>query len=141
MDAERVLAHIAENPRLPTPPTLTMRILERASIPNCTLAELGKIISQDPALCGKMLRLVNSSLYGLQRSVASIERALSLLGLNHVRSLVLGLTLPSLRFRSASSEQMKVYWKTSATTAIVCRELALRWKWPDPDSEMVAGLL
>ncbi len=45
-------------------------------------------------------RLVNSSLFGLQRSVASIERALTLLGLNHVRSLVLGLTLPSMRFRS-----------------------------------------
>ena len=141
MDAESVLAHIADNPRLPTPPTLTMRILERASVPNCTLPEIGKIISQDPALCGRMLRLVNSSLFGLQRSVTSIERALSLLGLNHVRSLVLGLTLPSLRFRSASSEQMKAYWKSSVTAAIVCRELALRWKWHDPDSEMVAGLL
>jgi signal transduction histidine kinase/ActR/RegA family two-component response regulator len=141
MDAESVLAHITDNPRLPTPPTLTMRILERASLPSCTLAEIGKIIGQDPALCGKMLRLVNSSLFGLQRSVTSIERALSLLGLNHVRSLVLGLSLPSLRFRSASSEQMKAYWKSSVTAAIVCRELALRRKWPDPDSEMVAGLL
>ena len=66
MDAESVLARIADNPKLPTPPTLTMRILERASVPSCTLTEIGKIISHDPALCGKMLRLVNSSLYGLQ---------------------------------------------------------------------------
>ena len=36
---------------------------------------------------------------------------------------------------------MKAYWKSSVTTAIVCRELASRCKWPDPDSEMVAGLL
>jgi signal transduction histidine kinase len=141
MDTESVLARIADNPRLPTPPTLTMRILERANLPTCTLNEIGKIISQDPALCGKMLRLVNSSMFGLQRSVASIERALNLLGLNHVRSLVLSLSLPSLRFRSASSEDMKVYWKSSVTAAIVCRELAVRRKSPDPDSEMVAGLL
>jgi eukaryotic-like serine/threonine-protein kinase len=141
MDTESALARIADNPRLPTPPTLTMRILERANHPTCTLTEIGKIISQDPALCGKMLRLVNSSSFGLQRSVASIERALNLLGLNHVRSLVLSLSLPSLRFRSASSEDMKVYWKCSVTAAIVCRELAVRRKLADPDSEMVAGLL
>jgi HD-like signal output (HDOD) protein len=141
MDTESVLARIADNPRLPTPPTLTMRILERANHPTCTLTEIGKIIGQDPALCGKMLRLVNSSMFGLQRTVASIERALNLLGLNHVRSLVLSLSLPSLRFRSASSEDMKIYWKSSVTAAIVCRELAVHRKTPDPDSEMVAGLL
>lgn len=141
MDANRALALIADNPRLPTPPMLTMRVLERASMPNCTLSEIGKIISLDAALCGKMLRLVNSSLFAMNRSVTSIERALGLLGLNHVRSLVLGLTLPSMRFRAASSEQLKAYWKDSVTTAIVCRELALAQKWSEPDSEMVAGLL
>ena len=36
---------------------------------------------------------------------------------------------------------MKAFWKRSVTTAIVCRELAARQKRPDPDTEMVAGLL
>lgn len=141
MAAESLLAQIADNPKLPTPPTLTLRILEQASKPSCTLHELSKIISIDAALCGKMLKLVNSSLFGLQRAVTSIDRALNLLGLNHVRSLVLSLSLPSLRFRHASSARMKSYWKSSATMAMACREMAVRRKWPDPDSEMVAGLL
>ena len=141
MDADLVLARIADNPRLPTPPMLTLRILERASQPNCTLSEIGKLISQDAALCGKMLRLVNSSLFGLHRPVTSIARALNLLGLNHVRSLVLSLSLPALRFRQTSNEQITEYWKSSVTAAIVCREIAARQQWPDPDSEMVAGLL
>ena len=141
MVAESVLARIADNPKLPTPRALTLRILERASHPSCSIAEIGKMIALDPALCGKMLKLVNSSLYGLSRPITSIQRALNLLGLNHVRSLVLSLSLPSLRFQNASGEQIKTYWKSSVTIAIVCREMATRMKWHDADSEMVAGLL
>ena len=141
MAAESVLARIAENPKLPTPPALTLRVLERANKPNCSIADIGKLISVDPAMCGRMLQLVNSSLYGLHRPVTSIERALNLLGLNHVRSLVLSLSLPSLRFNGASSDEVKAYWKSSLTIAIACRELAGLLRWPDADSEMVAGLL
>jgi signal transduction histidine kinase len=141
MTVDAVLARIADNPRLPTPRALTLQVLERASHPNCSILEIGKMISVDPALCGTMLKLVNSSLYGLQSPVTSINRALNLLGLNHVRSLVLSMTLPSLRFHHATSEQMKTFWKSSVTTAIACREIASRRQMSDPDSEMVAGLL
>jgi signal transduction histidine kinase len=141
MIQESVLERITDNLKLPSPPTLTLRVLEQANRPSGTLAEIGKIISLDPVLCGKMLKLVNSSLFGLQRTVTSLDRALNLLGLNHVRSLVLSLSLTSLRFKNASSARMKSYWKSSVTVAIVCRELAALRKWRDPDSEMVAGLL
>ncbi len=141
MATESVLARIADNPKLPTPPTVTMRVMEHASRPDCTIQEIGKLISHDPGLCGKILKLVNSTLFGLGRPVTSIDRALNLLGLNHVRSLVIGLALPSMRFRHASNAQMKRYWKSSVTSAIVCRELAVQLNLADPDSEMVAGLL
>jgi signal transduction histidine kinase len=141
MALESVLARIVDNPKLPSPPTVTLRVLEQASRPSCTISEIGKIISLDPPLCGRMLKLVNSSLFGLSRPVTSIERTLNLLGLNHVRSLVLTLSLPSLRFKHASDAQVKIYWKSSVTVAMVCRELAVRRRWLDPDSELVAGLL
>jgi signal transduction histidine kinase len=141
MVSENVLARIADNPKLPTPPTLTMQILDQASRPTCTIHEMAKIISHDPGLCGKMLKLVNSTMFGLARPVTSVDRAMNLLGLKHVRSLVLSLSLSSMRFRSASAERMKTYWKSSVTTAIVCRELALSRGKGEADSEMVAGLL
>lgn len=141
MSNETILAQIADNPNLPMPPGLTLRILDQASRPDCRIQQIGTLISQDPTLCGKMLKLVNSTLFGLQQRVTSIERAMNLLGLKHVRSLVLGLTLPTLKFKSASSARMKSYWKGSVTTATVCHAMAVKQKWPDPDSEMVAGLL
>lgn len=141
MGADSVLARLAENPELPSPPALALRVMERANRANSSIAEIGKIISHDPALCGKILRLVNSSLFGLQSPVTSLDRALNLLGLNHLRSLVLSLSLPFLQSRRVPSEQMKTYWKSSVTMAVVCRGLAQRINLPDPDSEMVGGLL
>jgi len=141
MDIESILARIADNPRLPTPPAIALQVLDRASKPSCTISEIARVISLDPGLCGKLLKLVNSALFGLPRAVASIDRALNLLGLNRVRSLVLSLTMPTLKFRNANQAKMRDYWKVSLTQAMVAREMAVRLHWPDPDSEMVAGLL
>ena len=141
MSIDALLAKIADNPRLPTPPAIALQVLDRASKPSCTISEIAKIISMDPGLCGKLLKLVNSALFGLPRAVASIDRALNLLGLNRVRSLVLSLTMPTLKFKNANQSRMRDYWKVSVTEAMVARELATRLSWPDPDSEMVAGLL
>lgn len=141
MSKEAALQKLAENPSLPTLPSLAVQIMERASRPNCTIAEIGRIISIDPALCGKILKLVNSALFGLTRTITSIDRALNLLGVNRVRSLVLSFSLPGLRFSKKGGNNLRDYWKMSVTQAIVCREMATRLRWPDPDTEMVGGLL
>jgi HD-like signal output (HDOD) protein len=141
MTPDAVLARIAESPRLPALPHVALRVIDRASDPNCNVHELGKIIAGDPALCVKLLRLVNSSLLGLSRAVTSIERATGLLGLNRLRALVLSLTMPALRLPHAPRARVQQLWRASVTEAIVCRELAIRGGSDDPDSELVAGLL
>ena len=78
MDKESVLARIASNSNLPTPPMVTLRVLERASQPDCTIQEIGKLISHDPGLCGKMLKLVNSSLFSRLCNSKTTEAHLSI---------------------------------------------------------------
>src|SRR5437763_1498609 len=141
VDKAAILARITDNPRLPTPPAVALQALQLANRPNCTLKELGKIIGCDPGLCARLLRLVNSSLYGTPRSITSIGRALNLLGLNRLRSLVLGLSLPAVRFRTATGARLKEYWKESVARAVIARELAVRLKRDDPDTDMIAALL
>jgi signal transduction histidine kinase len=136
-----LLAQLTANPQLPTPASVALQVLDKAHRPHCTMAEIGSLISHDPALCGKILKLVNSSLFGLPRAITSAERALHLLGLNRVRSLVLSLSLPAMQKFSKSNPHMRDHWKASVATAIAARELAIRLHWPDADSEMVAGLL
>lgn len=135
-------ARITDNPHLPTPPGLALQVLEKASQPHCALVDLETIISHDPALCGKILKTVNSALYGLPRAVTSIGRALCLLGLTTVRSLVLSLSLPALQRQTGGSQaEIQDYWKTSVAGAIVARELAIHRGLSSPDDLLVAGLL
>ncbi len=141
MSKEALLAQITADPRLPTPPTVALQIVEKANRPNCTILEIAQLLSQDPALCGRILKMVNSSLFALPRAVSSIERAMNLLGLKRVRSLVLSLSLTSMQGRNQATTRMRDYWKSSVATAIVARELAARRSGGDPDSDMVAGLL
>ena len=141
MTNELFLARIAENPHLPTPPGLALQVLERVSRPDCTLEQVGKLISCDPALCSNMLKTVNSAFFGLPRTISSIDRALKMLGLKTVRSLVLSLSLPAMRCQTIPAERMREHWRSSVAGAIAARELAIRLRRPDPEDDLVAGLL
>ncbi len=141
MDREAVLARIARDPRLPTPPPIALRVLEKASKPDCALSDIAKLISHDPGLCAKLLKVVNSAFFNLSSKVADVGRALNLLGLKRVRALVLGVSLPSMQRRTAADTRMNDHWKVSAAAAMAAREWAVARRHPDPDSEMVAALL
>jgi HD-like signal output (HDOD) protein len=135
-----VLAAVLDPSRLPTPPAVALQIIQTASRPNCKPSEISALLSQDPALCAKILRAVNSCLYGLSKPVGSLDRAILTLGLNTIRTLALGLSLPATQGRVADPV-MHSYWLASVSGAILARELAVRIKHPCPDDDLVAGLL
>ncbi|HTU92636.1 MAG TPA: HDOD domain-containing protein, partial [Gemmataceae bacterium] len=141
MDLETVLARLARDPRLPTPPPVALRVLEKASQPDCALADIAKLISHDPGLCAKLLKVVNSAFFNLSSKIADVGRALNLLGLKRVRALVLGLSLPSMQRRTPADARMSDHWKVSVAAAMAAREWAIARRYPDPDGEMVAALL
>lgn len=136
-----ILANVLDPSRLPTPPAVALQIIQVASKPNCRPAEIIAILSRDPALCGKILRAVNSCLYGLTKPVGSLERAIVILGLNPLRSLALGLSLPATQSAAATDNNMRSYWLNSVTGAIMAREIASRMKYQSPEDDLVAGLL
>src|SRR2546429_5120638 len=75
---------------LPTIPTVLARILQLADAENTSGKELIAVVEHDQALTGKMLRLANSAFFGQSRRVATIPRAVVLLGFSTVRNLALG---------------------------------------------------
>ena len=74
------LSHIA------TLPEITLKIVELVEDPKSTAQDLNRVVSSDPALCSRILKVVNSSFYGLPGQIASINRAIVMLGLNAVTS-------------------------------------------------------
>lgn len=78
---------------LPSLPSTVQKILNMLNDPNTRLSDLSHIISLDPSISFKLLRLVNSAYYGLGQKVTSIEHAVVLLGTKVVRNLVLTATI------------------------------------------------
>lgn len=138
---EALFARLAANPELPSPPRIVLQVLEEASRLDCEPVKLAAIIHRDAALCGKILRAINSALYSLPRSVTSIQRAIALLGLKPLRSLVLSLSLPALQRQASRSPWSQNYWKESVAGAMVAHELAIHLRRPGPEDDLVAGLL
>jgi HD-like signal output (HDOD) protein len=75
---------------LPSLPVIYDKLQKKIRDPEASLEDIGKIISQDIAMTAKILQLVNSSFFGLYQKVETPARAVSLLGLDTIKALVLG---------------------------------------------------
>lgn len=138
---DQVLAAVLHPSRLPTPPAVALQVVQVASRPDCSPKEVVAVLGRDPALCGKLLKTVNSCLYGLARPVASLERAVLVLGLNGLRSLALSLSLPAVRVSGGNDREFRDYWVSSVGGGIIARELAARAGVGSGEDDLVAGLL
>ncbi len=110
---------------LPSMPALVMRILELTETASVNAVEIEKLILTDPALSAKILRVVNSAYYGLERKVTSVQQAIVILGFRHLRNLVLAVSALS-RFRNKSPhfrEVQRRIWERAFGAATLSREL------------------
>ena len=74
---------------IPSLPLLYLQLTEELQSPNATAKSIGKIIAKDPGMTAKVLQMVNSSFFGIPRHIESPEQAVSLLGIDTIRALVL----------------------------------------------------
>ena len=128
---------------LATLPEVTARIIKTVEDPKSTASALHKIVSHDPALVTRILKVVNSSFYGLPGQIGSIERAIVLLGLNAVKNIAVAASLGQL-FRSArlSAEySAKDLWTHCVAVAVTSRELAKAMKLSLADEAFLAGMI
>lgn len=138
----QLVARIRQCPNLPTLPTIAVQVLELAQSPEADIAEIARLISKDPALAGKILRTVNSSFYARSQPVATISHALVMLGLQSVRTLVLGFSLVS-NLSKAKPNGFKHldYWKRSIYSATAARALSARVGIVQQEEAFLAALL
>lgn len=138
---EAVLRAVTSPDQLRTHPIVALRVVEAASRPNCRPSEIVTLLNQDPTLCARLLKAVNSAAYGLPRAVGSIDRAVIAVGMNKVRGLALGLSLPEARPKGRYDTQARDHALASVGGAILARELAVRVSHPAPEDALAAGLL
>ena len=122
-------------------PAVAIEVLELTNNPQVDASALKRCIEADPALTAKLLRVVNSSLYGLSREVSDLNQALALLGTKPLKLLVLGFSLPPGMFAGLAGDVLKRYWRHTLIKAVAARELAEKWSPASGDEAFIAGLL
>src|SRR5690606_37696748 len=131
------ISHIA------TLPEITIKIIKLVEDPNSSAQDLNKVITNDPALGARILKVVNSAFYGLPGQIGSINRAIVLLGLNAVKNIAIAASLTKL-FRGGQISphfNAKDLWGHSIAVATATRLLADKVSLGLPDEAFLAGLI
>ncbi len=123
-------------------PEVVIRINELVDDPKSSAEDIGRVVSQDAALTARLLTLSNSAMFGMQRKVETVSRAIAVLGTRQVRDLTLGLSAAR-AFDGIPNDlvSMGSFWHHSVMCAVSARALAAECARGRPDSSFVAGLL
>ena len=124
-----------------TLPTVAMEVLDLTANREVDVEKIRVCIEKDPALVAKLLRVVNSSLFCTHGVVRDLRQALTLIGLNPLRLLVLGFCLPERLLKGISENVLAWYWRQTLTKAVAAREFAIVACPILADEVFVAGLL
>jgi diguanylate cyclase (GGDEF)-like protein len=108
-----------EKVRLPSPPAIALKILEAVRQEENSFDDLAQIIKSDPSLSVRILRVANSSLYGLSQPVDSLAQATALMGTDALKNIALSFVIVQ-EFQNApqGSFHLDRFWRRAITAAV-----------------------
>lgn len=118
-DLKRAVAVVGE---LPSIPAIANRVMVAVADPATSADDLREILEQDPALSSRVLKVANSSLYGLRREVDALRHAITLLGFRTVEAMVMAASLRDIFAHFGLSE--KLLWEHATMAGVISGRLA-----------------
>lgn len=126
---------------LPSLPIIVVELLNSFEQSDISMGAMANKVSQDQALSAKTLRLANSSFYGLQRKVTTIQQAITVLGFDSVRALITAAgVIGNFSEQKHASFDFTNFWRHAIGTALCAKELA-RVLNLNQDYAFISGLL
>jgi len=137
------MASLFDSIELPSMPQVVSRILEiNENDIDISVSQLEVIISSDPNLVGKIIKLANSPFYSRSKHIADLGQALNLLGFKSIKSLTLLISIARIIPNLDNSEYQKELWMRSIITAVLCKNIAIMCSARNiAESVFLAGLL
>jgi len=124
---------------LPTIPRVVQQLIAALRDPDVDTRKIGEALSQDPVLSAKVLRLANSAFFGGQRSMASIDAAVALIGIQALNRLIVACGVSS-SFKEIPGLDLRVFWRDALIAATAANKLAPRLQ-ADAEEAYTCGLL
>ena len=124
---------------LPTIPRVVQKLIAALRDPDVDARKIGEALAQDPVLSSKVLRLANSSFFGGQRSMASIDAAVALIGTQALNRLIVACGV-SAAFKAIPGIDLRTFWRDALVAATAANKLATRLG-ADAEEGYICGLL
>lgn len=126
---------------IPTLPHIVIQLFEKIHKPDPVVKDLADLIMKDQVLTTKMIRLVNSAYWGINRQITSVKETIVYLGLREISNLVYSVTLTNTFERDAPLMKRVRFWEHSFGCALSSRLIAKRVGYTDTELVYLAGLL
>lgn len=137
-----LIQQLETNDNLPSLPAIAVKIIDASKNPDISLRDVAAIISSDPAITAKLLKMANSPMYSQRRAINNLREALTLLGLNAALTIALSFSLfNSLQMKANKKCNHENYWKRSILSAEIARLLGRRFKLSKLEDLFLLGLL
>ena len=121
---------------------MAIKILDLCERADLDFSQLADVVSQDPALSARVLKIVNSPYYALPRRVTSLDHAAVLLGAHALRTVALSFSIVNgLRQDGTRDSDLSTFWRRSLIAGAAARQLALWARLPDQEVLFLAALL
>lgn len=133
---------VSEVTQLASLPDIYYRLEEAINHPHMSLDHVGRIIGSDPNLAGRLLRIANSAFFGYPGRFDDIGRAVTAVGTQQLKDLVLATTVVRLfKDMPVGRVSMRSFWEHSVACGIVARSIATYRREANVERLYVAGLL
>jgi HD-like signal output (HDOD) protein len=135
-----------ERLELPAFPEAVLRIQRALQSPDTSTDDVVRILSSEPALAARLLRIANSVEFRrMDQDITDLRKAVSRMGFNMVRSVSVAFAMRALRkkdsYSPAAQAQLEQAWKESIDIAAACFVIAKRFTRVNPDQALLTGLL
>lgn len=142
MRKEDILNAVISSAELPTLPNVASKLITLTAREDTTLADIAALVSQDISLSAKILKVANSSFYSFPQQIGSIKQAVSILGTNAVRSLVLSFSFLSMkRGRHKTTFNFEKFWERALASGVAAKLILEKVKDADTEEIFISGLL
>ena len=128
---------------LPSPPAVLGEALKLTADPSVSYEKVAEVVSKDPNLTSRLLRIVNSPYYGLRQKVANLQLALVILGVREFRLILISSAMVEItKFKSLKNPLLfNKIWKNSFLMASIAKQLNTHLNFGYEGEEFVVGLL
>ena len=123
---------------LPTIPVVAVKVMQLIDSEGVSAEELARVVSADPAVAARVLKISNSSFYGCQRQIQSLSHAIMMLGYNTLKSLVVAAAVKQVYKPYGLTEKM--LWEHSFGAGLAARSIANNTRLVSEDEAFLGGL-